>query len=485
MQTLPAELLNLIVVFQPLFTKPTWENARMLLLGALLARGKRTVTACLRVVGLGDEEHFQNYHRVLNRAKWSALDAAKVLLGLIVLIFPPGGTIILGADDTVERRRGPKISALGCYRDPVRSSKKHIIKCFGLKWLSMAILIKAPWACRVYALPFLTALCRAQLEGQPPKVSRYRIRRKARKGKMRKTRGKPIVKKKFVASGKTPRQHKTAVDVLMTLIRLVDRWFPDRAKVLVVDGGYAAIKLALVCASLNKTALVMRFYWDAALHHFPEEKDAGRPGPAPRKGKRQRSPKVWAARRDTKWEDGKIDWYGGQQKKLSIFTRTALWYRPGYAPLAIRYVITRDPEGELRDEVFACTDLNATAEDIIKWFVMRWSLEVTFEEAREHLGMETQRQWSDLAIARTTPVILGLFSLVVMLAHRLRPDGEVPILTTAWYQKTEATFSDCLALVRKHLWNSNVHVKSAQKADIVSLPAKDWEHLLSCLSAAA
>jgi hypothetical protein len=116
---------------------------------------------------------------------------------------------------------------------------------------------------------------------------------------------------------------------------------------------------------------------------------------------------------------------------------------------------------------------------------MRWSLEVTFEEAREHLRMETQRQWSDLAIARTTPVILGLFSLVVMLARRLQPDGKVPILTAAWYQKTEATFSDCLALVRKHLWNSNIHKMSAQKADVFSLSAKDWEHLLSCLSAAA
>jgi len=275
------------------------------------------------------------------------------------------------------------------------------------------------------------------------------------------------------------------VDILMTLTRLLDRWLPDRAKVLVVDGGYAAIKLALVCASLKNTTLVMRFYWNAALYHPPGKMDPTYRGPAPRKGKRQRTPKVWATRRDTSWENVKIDWYGGRKKQMLIFTRTALWHKLGHAPLWIRYVITRDPEGKLRDEVFACTDINATAEEIIRWFVMRWSLEVTFEEAREHLGMETQRQWSDLAIARTTPVILGLFSLVMMLARRLQPDGKVPILTTAWYQKTEATFSDCLALVRKHLWNSNIHKMSAQKADVFSLSARDWEHLLSCLSAAA
>ncbi len=154
MRTLSAELLGLIVVFQPLFTKPSWENAKVLLLGVLLARGKRTVTACLRVVGLGDEEHFQNYHRVLNRAKWSAPDAARILLGLIILIFAAGlqKIIVLAGDDTIERRRGKKIKQLGCYRDPVRSSQKHIIKCFGLKWVSLAVMIKLPWAARPWAL---------------------------------------------------------------------------------------------------------------------------------------------------------------------------------------------------------------------------------------------------------------------------------------------------------------------------------------------
>jgi hypothetical protein len=142
---------------------------------------------------------------------------------------------------------------------------------------------------------------------------------------------------------------------------------------------------------LKNTTLVMRFYWNAALYHPPGKMDPTYRGPAPRKGQRQRTPKAWATRRDTAWENVKIDWYGGRKKKMLIFTRTALWHKLGHAPLWIRYVITRDPEGKLRDEVFACADINATAEEIIRWFVMRWSLEVTFEEAREHLGMETQR----------------------------------------------------------------------------------------------
>ncbi len=206
---------------------------------------------------------------------------------------------------------------------------------------------------------------------------------------------------------------------------------------------------------------------------------------AQQRGAATQSLKQWAARRDTPWEEVEVAWYGGHKKKLQLFARTALWYTPGEAPVPIRYVITRDPEGHLRNEVFACTKLDATPAQIIEWVVMRWSVETTFEEAREHLGLETQRQWSDLAIARTTPCLLGLFSLVVLLTQRLQPDGQVPVLTAAWYEKPEATFSDCLILVRKHLWRSLNYMNSAEKAEPVSFPAPAWEHWLDCLAGAA
>lgn len=483
MRTPSAELLNLIVVFQPLFTKPTWRNAKVLLLGGLLAHGKRTVTACLRVVGLSEDKHFQNYHRVLNRAKWSGIDAARILLGLIFLVFASAlqEVIVFGADDTVERRHGKMIKQLACYRDPVRSSRNHTIRCFGLKWVVFSVMVKLPWAVRPWALPFFSVLCPAHPEGQPAKTDRYHIRRRARKGKGKKR----SAEKKFRANGKTSRQHKTAVDILMTMMRMVHRWMPQRVKVLVVDGGYAAVKLALTCVMLKNTALVMRFHWDACLHHPPKAKAKGQRGRQALKGGRQRSPKEWARRKDTAWEKVEIDWYGGEKKNLLTFTRTAFWYRVGYPPVAIRYVITRDPNGEMRDEVFACTDTNASAQQIVNWFILRWGLEVTFEEAREHLGMETQRQWSDLAIARTTPIILGLFSLITIFASKLIGSAQMPVMTTAWYQKAEATFSDCMALVRKHLWSSSFNAKSARKADFISLPKEDWECLISCLSASA
>jgi protein-S-isoprenylcysteine O-methyltransferase Ste14 len=482
MQTLPAELLNLIVVFQPLFTKPTWEHAQTLLLGALLQRGKRTVTSCLRVVGLGNENHFQNYHRVLNRAKWDALLAARILLGLIVVF--ASGPIVIGADDTIERRRGRKIQWTGCYRDPVASSRKQVVKCFGLKWLSMMVLARLPWSSRVWALPFLTVLCRAKQDGQRQKVWRYH-RRRPRRDEQGKAKAAAQKKAAQALPKSMPRQHKTTVDLLMILIRLVRRWLPGRLVVLVVDGGYAAVKLALICASTPNLALVFRLRGKARVYDKPGPRPAGQSGPKPLKGARRLSPKARAAASDTPWEERELNWYGGEKKKMLLYSETALWQTEGEAPVEIRYVIARDPEGKLRDEFFATTRLEAAPEQILEWVVMRWSVEVTFEEAREHLGMETQRQWNDLAIARSTPCLLGLFSLVVLLTRQLHPDGNVPVSTAAWYKKAEATFSDCLFLVRKHLWRSIEHPRSGREADLVYFPVNAWEHLLSCLAGAA
>lgn len=430
------------------------------------------------MVGLSEEKAFQNYHRVLNLARWSAWQASRILLGLLLLLLSAASAVVVGADDTIERRRGKQINSLGCYRDPVRSSHKYVVKCFGLKWLSLMLLVKLPWSSRVWALPFLTVLCRARQEGQTAKIWHTRRRRRSEKNKRK-------AKVKAAPVKATPRQHKTAVDLLMILIRQVHRWLPDRLVVLVVDGGYAAVKLALVYAGTPNLAMVTRLRWDASLYQDPASPRSGQRGPTAEKGARQRSLKQWAKCSGTPWEETEVGWYGGQKKKLQLFSHTALWYTPGQAPVAIRYVITRDPAGKLRDEVFACTKLDAMPAQIIEWVVMRWSLETTFEEAREHLGLETQRQWSDLAIGRTTPCLRGLFSLVVLLTHRLQPDGKVPVLIAAWYEKPEATFSDFLVLVRKHLWRSLNYVNSAPKAELVSFPASAWKDWLSCLAGAA
>lgn len=192
-----------------------------------------------------------------------------------------------------------------------------------------------------------------------------------------------------------------------------------------------------------------------------------------------------AARADTPWHETAVDWYGGQRQLLWVFARTALGDTPGWAPVAMRFVLVRDPAGKLPAAAFFCTDLQATPEQILHWVVMRWSVEVTCEEVRAPLGVETQRQWSDKAIARTTPALLGLCSLVTVLALPLCPTGRIPVAAAAWYHKTEATFADCLTLVRQHLWRARYLVYSAPEADYVHFPREAVELLLNDLPLAA
>ena len=448
MPPLPEAIILVLAPFTPLFSHRVWLHAQVLLVGAMLAPGARTVTAALRVMGLAAERHFTNYHRVLNRATWSARQGSRILLGLLLRCFvPPGATVILGADDTVERRHGRKITAKGCYRDAVRSSKKHVVRCFGLKWVSMMLLVSVPWSRRVWALPFLTALCRP-------------------------------------AEQSTRQRHKTSVDWVRQMMKQVRRWLPGRQLVLVVDGGFAAVALALACVTYHVT-MVSRLRWDAALYHPPGPQPPGKRGPKPTKGQRQRSLQNWAERSDTPWETVEVVWYGGQLKKLRVFSRPALWYTPRQPPVAIRYVLVADPEGKLRMEAFFCTDLEATPVKILPWVVMRWSVEVTFEEGRAHLGLETQRQWSDQAIARTTPVLLALFSLVTVLALRLSQDGQIPVPVTAWYHKAEPTFADCLTLVRRHLWRARYLVNSTPEAESMQFPPEVFDLLIHGIPLAA
>jgi hypothetical protein len=158
MNLLPKEFMPLLLTFASLFSKPVWQKALVLLVGAILAPGKRTVSAILRVMSLSQSPNYQTYHRVLNRAVWSSRKASYILLCHLIEVFVPKGPLIMGLDDTIERRWGKRIAARGIYRDPVRSSDEHFVKASGLRWLSLMLLVPLPWAQRTWALPFLTVL---------------------------------------------------------------------------------------------------------------------------------------------------------------------------------------------------------------------------------------------------------------------------------------------------------------------------------------
>jgi len=232
MHILPPAMILLLRPFAPLFSKRVWSHVQVLLAGAILTPAQRTVTAALRVVGLGHSPHFQRYHRVLNRAAWSALAASRVLLRLLVAAFVPDGPLVVGVDETLERRTGAQIAAKGVYRDAVRSSHSHFVKATGLRWVTLMLLAPIPWANRIWAFPFLTALAPSE---------RYDVRQ--------------------------GRRHKALTDWAWQLLLVVRRWWPDRAIVAVADSGYAAIAFLARCQALRQPiTMITRLRLDAALY---------------------------------------------------------------------------------------------------------------------------------------------------------------------------------------------------------------------------
>ena len=443
MLSMPVTLTRLIVRFAPVFSKRVWEHARLLVVGALLAPGTRTVTAVLRVMGLSQEGHFQTYHRVLNRARWSSLALARVLLEMVVRTFVPAGPVVIGIDDTLERRRGEKIKAKGIYRDPVRSSRSHVVKASGLRWLCAMVLTEVAWAGRVWALPFLTALC-------PPE--RYHQQRGHR--------------------------HKTLPEWAGQLLGLLHRWLPQREVVVVADSSYAVLALLKQVSETPGMSLITRLRLDAALYD-PAPPRAPRQNGRPRK-KGARRPTLQQVLADlrTPWTLLTVNnWYGGGAREVEVCTDTAVWYHTGLPPVALRWVLIRDPHGEFEPQALLSTQLAYSPAQMLAWFVRRRTMEVTLEEARAHLGLETQRQWSDLAISRTTPTLVGLYSLVTLLTHTLLQSQSPVVRTAAWYAKARPTFSDALAMVRRELWSCCHFSMSEPTPEMVKIPRSVFERL--------
>ncbi|MCA1838260.1 MAG: transposase [Actinobacteria bacterium] len=453
MRTLPTVMVQVLAPFVPLFSKRVWQHALVLLAGTILAPGKRTVTAALHVMGLSQSKQFHRYHRVLNRAVWSGREAARVLLGLLVEAFVPDGEpLVVGVDETLERRWGKKIATKGIYRDPVRSTHEHFVKVSALRWVCLMLLVEIPWAGGVWALPFLSVLAPSE---------RYTTERGKR--------------------------HKKLTDWARQSLLLVRRWWPEREIVAVADSGYAAIALLSRLARLSKpVTMVTRLRLDAALYEPAPPRRAGQIGRPRLKGKRLPNLAVVAEDRSTVWRPITVaEWYGGE-RTVEVTTKTALWYHTGLPPVPLRWVLVRDPQGTFATQALLCTDPGADPERILSWFVLRWKLEVTFQEVRRHLGVETQRQWSDLAIRRTTPALLGLFSLVALFAHQRMAQTAGAVRQAAWYRKAHPSFADALALVRKELWaHEATFYRSPQEAEMVKVSRVFVERLTETLCYAA
>lgn len=314
------------------------------------------------------------------------------------------------------------------------------------------LLVPIPWAKRVWALPFLTVLAPSE---------RYHQQRR--------------------------QHHKKLTEWARQMLIQVRRWLPERELVVVADSSFAALEfLASVSQLANPVHVITRLRLDAGLYEPPPNRQVGQMGRPRVKGQRLLTLATLLTHAATQWQLVTIDnWYGGKPRTVEVTSNTALWYHTGLPAVPIRWVLVRDPNGKFEPQGFLSTNLAVAPAQVITWFRQRWQLEVTFEEVRAHLGVETQRQWSDKAIARTTPALFGLFSMVVLFAHALLPQEQWHLRQSAWYVKARPTFVDALALVRSCLWAPRLFHRSGSERDLIKVPSQVFSCWLEALCYAA
>ena len=352
------------------------------------------------------ERAFSNYHHVLNRCKWDSLAGAKKILELIL---PYSKTqLVLVVDEHLERRRGKRIKAKATHRDPVGSSGSWLVKVTGIKWVVLSCLISFSCSSRSFALPFF---CVPIL---PEDHEMYRKRR-----------------------------HRTGIDLICQMLCVIRKWLPNQPILLIGDGDYARVKLASACTKLN-IALITRLRSDARLHDFPGTYQGK--GRYPKQGKR-------LSKKDISPVIEQVQWYKGLAKNVTTRFTRCIWYAGksgARLPLFAAWVEYR--KGDEFILAMIGYPLPLSAKEIIEWYVKRWNLEVTFRESRDHLGVETQRQWADRSIMRTTPLLFSMYTLIVILGHRLWDTEKITPFQTAWYNKEHLIFSDLLRAVRAQVW---------------------------------
>ena len=448
---LPKAAEPLLRGFGIAFTPRTFQRVLLLFVGSLLALGRHTVTGALwtvRTLGAG-AGHFSDYHRVFSRARWSAWPLGKVLAGMVLELVPEGEPVVCPVDDTTPQHKGKHVYGKGRHRDNCRSTRSHTVWVFGHKWVVLAVNVKFTFASRPWALPVLAALYR------PKELDE-----------------------------KEGRRHKTSIDLARQLVAVLVHWFPHRKFILLGDGGYASHELARFCHRHRRhVGLVSLLHPRANLYSPPPPRRAGKPGRPRVKGAKRPAPQDVVAR--SKRKRSTVGWYGGKRRRVEFVSGTGHWYKGGGGLVPVRWVFVHDLDGTHEDRYFYSTDHSLSPSRVVTLYTGRWSIEVTFQEVRQHLGFHTPRSWTRASVLRTAPCLLGLFSLVCLIHHRhTRGEGAEP-LPTPWHRKAQPTFSDAVASVRRLLWSQTVLEQADRHGAFQKLPPGLRDTLLDQLTRAA
>jgi hypothetical protein len=446
MSILPAEAEALLLALAPVFTEPTFHRFVILMAAALLTTGRRTIANLLRTVGGLADGHKTSYQRVLSSARWSGLHLACAFCRFLLRRWAPSGPIALIGDDTVESHPGRHVYGKARHRDPVRSSHSYTAWRYGHKWVVLAVLVHFPFARRPWALPVLVDLYRSEPDD--------RARR---------------------------RPHRTPAQLMIRLLRLMLRWFPNRSFVFVGDTGYGTHELArFISRRRDRLTLVSKLHPDANLFAPPPPYTGkGRPRV---KGGRLPKPRQ-AVAQARRWRRQTVAWYGGGQRRVRIASGTGHWYKSGAGLVLIRWVFVRDDGGTHRDEYFFSTDAALPPEVVIAFYTGRWNIETTFQELRSGLGLETTRGWCRNTVLRAAPCLFGLYSVVALLYAALPQSKRQGLVL--WPGKATITFSDALTAVRRWLWVEWVFPQAEGGTAIEKLPVPTREIILSALAPAA
>ena len=505
---LPPAAEPLIRSFAPAFTRPSFARFALLLVGAIVTFGRRTVSRILWTLGPAAADgagHPSSFHRFFSQARWSPWPLARILSAAVLELLPHDAPVRLAVDDTVFGHRGKRVWGKGCHRDPVRSphDPDRVVYKWGHKWVVLAVLVPLPFtATRRWALPVLCALYRV------PKVNR-----------------------------ELGRRHKTPCDLARGLVSAMLHWFPDRRFILLGDGAFASHDLAWFChkrcrrqRQRRRLTLIARACKEMNLHALPSpnatppcrstlwRRRVGICRPRCRKGRKLPSPAdtVAAARAGRGLAPGggvlptaTVQWYGQSRRELEVLSACGGWYRPrgnGTGALVpVRWLYTHDPQTGKQDWFF-CTDPTHAPPAIIEDFAGRWSIEVTFEEGRAHLGWETTRQRCERSVLRCAPCLIGLFSLIALIFARLWRERDADRARghghghghgnwngswnwnwthhTPCYHKAEPTFADALYAVRRVLWDGCLlkHVLGPRR--VTMLPRQIKRTLITYLAEA-
>ena len=408
MSTSSSSAISLLFLsFRIIFGSRVFATFCQLATGALLNRGRQTITGALRTLPLIRKKNYSSYNRFFSQPTWSLMAATRILVRLVLALVPADVSVRLVVDDTTTRRYGPFVYGAGSHRDAVRSSRKHKVFCHGHKWVVIAVLVDLPRTQRSWALPILNLL---------------------------------------VLPKDNPKYRKPS-DLAKLAMRLLLRWHPERHFVLTGDYGYTAHHLA-VALRRHGVVLISRLHEGAKLFEPPPPSSDKRGRPRV-KGDRLPAPGERAEAADAAWQRTTIRWYGGEQKDVELLSDTGYWYQSGKPLVHLRWVVVRRPNARL--EYFYSTDVTMTPTQIVEHYIGRWSIEVTFEEIRRHHHIEQNEVWCNQSVRRVLPCLFSLFSLTVIWFKEQLKHKRIEPQSDPWYPKTDFTYADAISRLRETL----------------------------------